>query len=761
MLNEMSGEQRQVFENIKNGYNVIVDACAGSGKSTTILSIAKELPEIEFLQMTYNAMLRYEIKEKTNLLDIENLKVHTFHSLAVKHYMPGAHTDTGIREILYNNTPPRYKIPKMDVLVLDEAQDMTYLYYQFMVKFCRDMYPPTKTSVKNGSKTEIINRVVQPKAIQLLVLGDFMQGLYEFKGADIRFLTLADKIWETFDLLKTHEFKKCTLKMSYRITRPMAEFVNNVMLGTERLEACKDGEPVMYIRNSRSNLEKVVIYQIFRLLEDPDVKPSDIFVLGASVKGPTSNIRKMENVLAERNVPCHVPMLETDKIDERVIDGKVVFSTFHSVKGRQRKYVFIIGFDHTYMTYYARNLPRDKCPNTLYVGATRATQGLFLLESDQYNTDRPLEFLKMSHHEMIQQPYISFKGIPRTIFYEKEREPDSKDANIIQKTIVTPTDLIKFVPESVIEEIMPLLDKIFVKESGEPDEIELPTIVKTRRGFHEDVSDLNGIAIPCIYHEHILKKIGKKLDQNLDQQLDKKIDHNQAQNILRSMIQMNLEETKQGDYQYLKKIVEELPETCSCTSDYLYLANVYVAVQERLYFKLKQIERDEYEWLTPDMIKKCLNRFDKTIGQELSENLPQMEKQVIHHSLEFEHRQIDAILYQYFDTKQRFRFSARVDLVTDKCVWELKCTSNISNDHKLQVVIYAWLWRLTREPGESAESNLDFKILNIKTGEMLRVEATIDELTQIMVALLKGKYGEPVVKTDEEFIADCFYQLML
>jgi hypothetical protein len=79
------------------------------------------------------------------------------------------------------------------------------------------------------------------------------------------------------------------------------------------------------------------------------------------------------------------------------------------------------------------------------------------------------------------------------------------------------------------------------------------------------------------------------------------------------------------------------------------------------------------------------------------------------------------------------------------------------------VVIYAWLWRLTREPGESAESNtnLDFKILNIKTGEILRVDATIDELTQIMVALLKGKYGEPVVKTDEEFIADCFYQLMM
>jgi Tfp pilus assembly pilus retraction ATPase PilT len=45
MLNPMSDEQRQVFQDIADSKNVIVDACAGSGKSTTILSIAKELPQ--------------------------------------------------------------------------------------------------------------------------------------------------------------------------------------------------------------------------------------------------------------------------------------------------------------------------------------------------------------------------------------------------------------------------------------------------------------------------------------------------------------------------------------------------------------------------------------------------------------------------------------------------------------------------------------------------------------------------------------------
>ena len=43
MLHPMSNEQYNVYSHMKEGKNVIVDACAGSGKSTTILSIAKEM----------------------------------------------------------------------------------------------------------------------------------------------------------------------------------------------------------------------------------------------------------------------------------------------------------------------------------------------------------------------------------------------------------------------------------------------------------------------------------------------------------------------------------------------------------------------------------------------------------------------------------------------------------------------------------------------------------------------------------------------
>jgi superfamily I DNA/RNA helicase len=339
----MSEEQRNVYNHINEGKNVIVDACAGSGKSTTILSIARELPDVAILQFTYNSMLRHEIREKVQELELENLEVHTYHSFGVKYYSTHAHTDTGIRSFLLANTPPRNPLNKYDLVVLDECQDMTLLYFQLVATMVRDMCIGTDHK------------------IQLLVLGDYMQGLYEFKGADIRFLTEATSCWKGFSYLKSQEFIQATLQTSYRITNQMADFVNKDMLGEQRIKACRDGGPVVYIRRPRYILEKIVVYNIKQLLEQGE-SPSDIFVLGGSVKGPNSPIRKMENVLTQNDIPCHVPMFETDAMDERVIEGKVVFSTFHTVKGRQRKYVFVVGFDNSYF-FIARDLPKDKCPN--------------------------------------------------------------------------------------------------------------------------------------------------------------------------------------------------------------------------------------------------------------------------------------------------------------------------------------------------------------------------------------------------------------
>ena len=49
-MNSPSEEQKIIIDYVKNKNNVIVDACAGSGKSTTILSMAKQLNRRKFLR---------------------------------------------------------------------------------------------------------------------------------------------------------------------------------------------------------------------------------------------------------------------------------------------------------------------------------------------------------------------------------------------------------------------------------------------------------------------------------------------------------------------------------------------------------------------------------------------------------------------------------------------------------------------------------------------------------------------------------------
>ena len=96
MENIASKEQQTIIDHIIFGNNVCSISVAGSGKSTTILLVANQLKDKKILHMTYNSSLRKEFKEKVEYLEINNLDVHTFHSFAVKYFLPNAFTDEGI-----------------------------------------------------------------------------------------------------------------------------------------------------------------------------------------------------------------------------------------------------------------------------------------------------------------------------------------------------------------------------------------------------------------------------------------------------------------------------------------------------------------------------------------------------------------------------------------------------------------------------------------------------------------------------------------
>jgi hypothetical protein len=345
---------------------------------------------------------------------------------------------------------------------------------------------------------------------------------------------------------------------------------------------------------------------------------------------------------------------------------------------------------------------------------------------------------------MKSHPYIDFKGIPRTLFYQKEENID-KGSLLQEKHYLTPTKVIEFIPESTLEDISPIIDRIFIKESLLLDKMEedaekftIPNIVKTKQGYYEEVSDLNGIAIPMMYYDMFIN------EQDLNCPKDRRGPAGEPG--FPAMIEQNLKELKENQHGFLRELIKNVPKRCSSIRDYLYLANIYTALQERLYFRLKQIAPDEYTWLSDDIMDKCRELLQKTVGKECALQKPEIEKTIIHSSDENDHKKIDEFLSQYFPPHEKFRFTARIDMMTDESIWEIKCTSKISIDNLLQVIIYAWLWRMTHE-----EERI-FKILNIKTGELMRLDCTMDELNFIILAIMKGKYSKYEVPSDDEFL---------
>lgn len=700
----ISDEQKVIVDHLIQECNVIVDACAGSGKSTTILWAAKLMPDREFIIITYNSMLRHEMVMKIRELDIDNIEIHTYNSLEKSKYLPDEYTDTGIRKILRDNIPPIAPLAKKQVVVIDEVQDMTKLYYQFVYKYAKDM----------GG------------AFQLMILGDYMQGIYEFKGADSQFLTKADLIWYNHPFIKSGDFKKCVLKTSYRITNQMGDFENKIMLGNDRMITCREGSQVYYYSLPDHSIQKTMVFQIKTLLSE-NVVPGDIFILVPSLK--CDIIYYIENLLVSQGIPCYIPMYDMDNLNEKVVSGKIVFSTFHSSKGRQRRHVFILGFDSSYMNIYARDKPVNECPNTLYVATTRATHGLYLFQSNKPSY-RPLAFLHMNQKEISKQPYINFKGIPQTT-YMKNTNPQTRN----NRHNINTTDLIKFIQEDVLDDISSIIDRIFICENTDIGDIEIPSIINTKKGLFEDVSDLNGIVIPAIFSDFIqCKLLG--------------IDPTNVRNVLYDIIQDKIAGLNPDRYSYLHEKIAALSPYCNTISEYLYMANLHKAVDEKLLYKLYQIADDEYNWIEQSDIDIINHRIFKIIE---CDSMPEIEKTIIgnydHH--ESKHSIINQRLSQYFETDEVFRFSARLDMITETTMWEFKFTSTISQDNQLQVIVYAWLWNILY-PGSPKQ----FKIFNIRTNQVMRLESTFEDLEYIVVALLKNKYVDRTL-VKEDFIEEC------
>jgi len=706
-----SDEQQKVIDALSNNSNPIVDSCAGSGKTTTIAFCAEALKTKKFCLLTFNKSLKDEVSESFRERKIDNVEVYTYHGLAVKFYDSHCNNDIGIRKVLRNDTEPR-KTVEYDIIVLDEVQDMTKLYFNFLWKFLLNMNHP----------------------VLLMLLGDEKQSIYEFKGADSRFLTMAEKCWSDFPLLSSGLFVYCTLHTSYRITNEMSLFINEGMLGQQRIKACKPGPKVTYVKRKSFQIPRYVQAKIEQLMLNDKSHYGEIMIL---YPASTYYIAKdIENRLVEMGMPCYFPSQDNEQLNSKLIQNKIAFSSYHGSKGRQRQHIFLLGYDLSYFQYYSgKNKDPKECPNELYVAASRGISTLYVFHNESKNM---VPFMKLSQNEMKWKPYMNFQGTPTTANFHPvlvQEQPDKKP----KKDVTTFT---RFISEDTLDKIAPILDEIFevITEACEDNLLEIPCFHETYNKNVEEVSDLNGTILPIVFNDRLREEQGLQKTPILQMMIKTNICESSNEN-------WNNNKKEENSKNFLMERANLMPSECETISHYLYLSCLYSATCTKTYSRLKQIPLDDYTWLDDDTVEKCIERLRNTIGTDCS-TIWQPEYVIIRGDSDDDHMLIDKLLSPY--TTIPYRFAGRADYLTDDAIWELKCTNQLTIEHKLQVIMYAWLY-LHKGYGVPKKKEKEFHLFNYKTNEHLRLCATREQLTSIVVEIIKGKQ-ELEKLSDEEFL---------
>ena len=672
-LPEPSAEQQAVIGAMHRGNNAIVDSVAGSGKTTTSLLLASQLPDKRIVLVTYNRRLKEETRERVDAQDITNLEVHSYHSMGLKYYKDPCFTDMDLRTILREKLRPR-KALLADIFIFDEAQDMTPIYFDFLKKLLLD----------NG------------KEAQLLLLGDHLQCIYDFpqKGADVRYLTMADQIFPS-----TKKWEKHYLQISYRITKPIRDFVNDCMLGYPRLKAIKNSDqPVRYITGDPFVAVPMWIFnEIMSLLSD--YEPDDIFILAPSVKSSNdmNPINKLENLLVKNGVSCFCPTGDDEELKDEVLKGKIVFSSFHQSKGLERKVVFVCSFSSSYY-FVGKDEPRDVCPKPVYVAATRAKERLYCWAEDG-GDQKPFPFLRLgkggANVELVKCRSSKKRNSP---------PPSVSDKYLMRRV----TDLTKFIPEEVTQTLVDLLQVEIIRPAKY--DYQIPGVIDTPDGKKENVYDLNGTAIPTIYEHRLTGKIS--IQQDLEEHFLHKLQQGNS-----------LSESRIEWVQNIKSVPEK-------PCDYLMMANLYGAYTSNYLFKIAQIR--DYGWLSKRMVENLLGVLTENVKKD-SEFL-EFER-----TLEFEGYEFGA---------KEIQLVGRADLIDDDTLWEIKCVDSLKSEHIIQLALYAWLWYQTEqeELGQRA-----YKLINIRTGEIQQIRG-LQNLGFVMDFVLDNHFREKVTVTDEAFV---------
>ena len=86
-----SEEQEDIITKFLEGNNLSIITPAGGAKTTTAFLCATRVPQKQILWLTYNSILKEEIRAKTR--NYPHIEAHNFHAFGVKYIDPNCYGD--------------------------------------------------------------------------------------------------------------------------------------------------------------------------------------------------------------------------------------------------------------------------------------------------------------------------------------------------------------------------------------------------------------------------------------------------------------------------------------------------------------------------------------------------------------------------------------------------------------------------------------------------------------------------------------------
>ena len=659
----LTDEQNEVKDVILSDKSCVVNACPGAGKTTLSLVIT-QLYNKKTLVLTFSSKLKDETRDKVSKNNIKNCIVHSYNSAPRDHYLNDAYNDEDIYEILSRDIEPFEKID-YEFIVLDEIQDMTKAHYKYLMKFIKDMN-------------------IKPV---FLIIGDVDQSIFQFKGADSRYLTLCDK------LEFQGGFVKKTLTKTFRLTKHMVSFINEAVYGYTKytsLSKIDKPKPVIYVKCDSYDDEGLFKFLVDKI-KGYDV--NEVYILAPSIISGNIPIKHLENYIAihHKQIKIHIPKSDNDYTNDEVCRNKIVMTNYHKVKGSEKQLVIFFGFDESYFKFYADETgPTDKITNPMLVGITRADTELILIHDHNENS---LPFIKMSVDELKKKKYCKVVDIESNIIRNIKREKPYE---------IAVTKLTNHLSQSNELLLCPLINSgIFKQISRAITNFKIPGNIIIGE-LIEDVSHLNGVAIPAHY-EYLRNNQSSIIDFIKTKKIKGGLIKREFYRLPKSLDDFNLK-------------------------DYLRLANVRESISSGTLSNLNQIR--DYDWLKNHHFNICKTNMDNVFGDQ---------------RLEFE---IPLSLIMDHNKYGKIELIGSLDISTNENnIYELKCTENLTITNKLQLVVYAFMWKKIYP-----NDNKRFYLFNIRTSEILELDTDRDEIDKIMEILIKNKIEKYETISDEEFI---------